>query len=73
METVKLVIQIPRYEIAFLAFILESYEGVATMRTRDAQQGIVELLTPPQQRSELKKILRDLESEFNIKYLTPTL
>jgi hypothetical protein len=70
MDTINLLIQIPPREIAFLTFILESYEGVASMRTVDPEKGIVELMVPPHQKEEIKKILESLRSEFPIYYLT---
>jgi hypothetical protein len=36
MDTISLLIQIPPAEIAYLSFILESYEGVAIARTIDS-------------------------------------
>lgn len=70
MDTINLLIQIPPREIAFLTFVLESYEGVASMRTVDPGKGIVELMVPPHQREEIKKILESLSSEFPIHCLT---
>ena len=70
METISVLIRIPPREIAFLTFILESYEGIAVIRTLNSNEGIVELMVSPQQINELRDILRDLEREFTIDYLT---
>jgi hypothetical protein len=70
MDTISLCIQIPPEEIAFLSFILESYEGVAIARTVDPHQGLVELMVSPDYQEEIKEILRDLGREFPIKELT---
>jgi hypothetical protein len=69
MDTISLLIQIPPEEIAFLSFILESYEGVAIARTVDPRQGIVELMVSPDYQEEMKEILQDLSRQFPIKDL----
>jgi hypothetical protein len=70
MDTISLLIQIPPEEIAFLSFILESYEGVAIARTIDPHEGIVELMVPPHYQEEIREILKDLAQKFPIKELT---
>jgi hypothetical protein len=71
MDTISLLIQIPPEEIAFLSFILESYEGVAIARTVDRLQGILELMVSPDYEEEMREILKDLSREFPIKELAP--
>jgi hypothetical protein len=66
MDTISLLIQIPPEEIAFLSFILESYEGVAIARTIDPHEGIVELMVPPHYQEEIREILKDLADKFPI-------
>jgi hypothetical protein len=69
MDTVSLFIQIPPEEIAFLSFILESYEGVAIARTVDPLQGLMELMVSPGYQEEMREILQDLSRQFPIKEL----
>lgn len=71
MDTVSLLIQIPPEDIAFLSFILESYEGVAIARTIDPRQGLMELMVSPDYQEEMREILKDLSRQFPIKELTP--
>ena len=71
MDTISLVIQIPPEEIAFLSFILESYEGVAIARTIDPREGIMELMVAPDYEGELRLILQDLRRQFPIKEISP--
>jgi hypothetical protein len=66
MDTISLLIQIPPREIAYLNFVFESYEGVATVRTVDPRKGIVELMVPPHYQEEIKEILKDLAEEFPV-------
>ncbi len=72
MDTIVIHIQIPRRAIAFLTFVLESYEGVATVRTIDPHEGIVELMVAPHQEGELREILKGLAGEFPISDVTPS-
>ena len=71
MDTISLLLQIPPHEIAFLSFILESYEGVAIARTVDPHQGILELMVSPDYQEEIREILKDLSQQFPIKETTP--
>ncbi|MFH1625628.1 MAG: DUF4911 domain-containing protein [Pseudomonadota bacterium] len=47
MDTIQKYFKVERKNIAFLKFILEAYEGMAVMRTLDAQEGVVELMIAP--------------------------
>jgi hypothetical protein len=71
MDTISLFIQIPPREIAYLSFILESYEGVAVARTIDPHEGLVEVMVSPHLREELDAILTDLAQEFPIQEVSP--
>jgi len=71
MDTISLLIRIPPEEIAFLSFILESYEGVAIARTVDPLQGLMELMVSPDYQEEMREILKDLSQQFPIKESTP--
>ena len=64
MDTISLMIRIPPREIAYLSFVLESYEGVAAMRTVDPGRGIGEVMVPPSYEKELGEILVDLAQDF---------
>ena len=66
MDTISLMIRIPPREIAYLSFVLESYEGVAAMRTVDPGRGIVEVMVPPSYEKELGEILVDLAQDFPV-------
>ena len=66
MDTISLFLQIPPREIAYLNFVLDSYEGVASMRTVDPLAGIVELMVSPSYQEEIGEILKDLAEEFHI-------
>jgi hypothetical protein len=71
MDTISLTIQIPPQEIAYFSFIMESYEGIAIVRTLDPQRGLVELMASPHFQEELVAILADLGRQFAVKNVTP--
>ena len=72
MDTISLIIQIPPQEIAYLSFIIESYEGVAVVRTIDPRAGLVELMVSPHFQVEMDAILLDLAREFPVQNVSPT-
>jgi hypothetical protein len=67
MDTISLIVQIPPREIAFLSFVLESYEGIVVVRTLDPQKGVVELMVSPHFQVEMDAILTDLARQFPVK------
>jgi hypothetical protein len=72
MDTFSILIQIHPEEIAFLSFILESYEGVAIAQTIDPVQGLMELMVAPDYQEEVREILQDLSQQFPIKEICPS-
>lgn len=71
MDTISLIIQIPPQEIAYLSFVLESYEGIVIARTLDPKKGLVELMVSPHFQVEMDAILLDLAREFPIQNVSP--
>lgn len=70
METHNLLFRIPPREIAFFTFVMESYEGVASARTVDRKEGLVELMVSPQQVDDLQELLKDLSGYVQIELVT---
>ena len=66
METIKKIIRVDRREIGFLKFILEAYDGIATMTTIDARQGIVLLRIAPGCEKAVEAVLRELGRDILI-------
>ncbi len=66
MKTVSKFYRINRREICYLKFILESYDGIATMSTLDPGKGLIRIDVPPEREPELECILQDLKSEILI-------
>ena len=57
---------LPRAEIGFLRFILESYDGLAFARTLDPRQGLVEITFPAGRRRDVEKLLGALAGEIGL-------
>ncbi len=66
-SSVKRFFTVKRSDIAYLRFIIESYEGLATLSTVDAKNGLVSLSIPPCFASEADRLVRALENEIAIK------
>lgn len=65
-KTIKKYFRIDRKEICFLKFILEAYDGIATLTTIDAHGGIVLLRIAPGCEEEVETVLQDLKKDMMI-------
>ncbi len=72
MLTVRWRLRVDRREISYLKFILESYDGLATLSTVDAAAGVVELKIAPGCESDVARIVRGLQSEIMIEEMVYT-
>ena len=66
MKTIKKILRVDRREICFLKFILEAYDGIASMTTIDAHQGIVMLGIAPGCEDDVEAVLQDLKKDIII-------
>lgn len=57
---------IDRHRIADLRFILESYDGLAFVRSLDGRSGLVELAYPPSRRVDAEALLHALTAELGM-------
>ena len=62
-------LRIPPEHIVTLKYIVESYEGLAILRTLNRQEAQVVLLHPESSASTLEAILLELEKEFPLERL----
>ena len=58
--------QVARREIAYVRFILETYDGLAFMRTIDRQNGIIEISAPPQRQQQAWALVAALAAETGL-------
>ncbi len=54
---------LPKGEIAYLRFILESYDGLAFVRTLDSAMALVEIAYPPSRKQDAELLLKELQKE----------
>ncbi len=69
MDTQSRYFRIPRKEIAYFKFIIESYEGMAVIRTKDPREAIVEVMVAPGWEKDLEEVLEGLRKEIAIESL----
>ncbi|NWF93503.1 MAG: DUF4911 domain-containing protein [Syntrophaceae bacterium] len=71
MDTQSRYFRLHRRDIAYFKFIIESYEGMAVLRTRDPREAIVELMVAPGWEKDLEAVLEGLREEITIEPLEP--
>jgi hypothetical protein len=69
MDTHSKYFRLPRKDIAYFKFIIESYEGMAVVRTKDPYEAIVELMVAPGWEKDLEEVLEGLRKEISIEPL----
>ncbi len=66
MDTQSRYFRLRRKDIAYFKFIIESYEGMAVVRTKDPDEAIVELMVAPGWEKDLEELLDGLRKEMTI-------
>ncbi len=69
MDTHSLYLRLHRKDIAYLKFIIESYEGIAVVRTRDPSEAVVELMVAPGWEEDVHQVVEGLGKEIPIEWL----
>ncbi|HUL23746.1 MAG TPA: DUF4911 domain-containing protein [Thermodesulfobacteriota bacterium] len=69
MDTQTKYIRLRREDIAYFKFIIESYEGMAVVRTKDPYEAVVELMVAPGWEKDLEEVLEGLGKEMIIEPL----
>jgi hypothetical protein len=70
MDTESRYFRLHRKDIAYFKFIIESYEGMAVVRTKDPYEAIVELMVAPGWERDIDKILEGLGKEIHVEPLS---
>jgi len=66
MDTVQWYFRVNREDIAYMKFVLESYEGLGVLRTVDPGSGIVEVMVPPGLEEDMEIVLKGLRDEISM-------
>jgi hypothetical protein len=70
MDTISRYYRLHRKDIAYFKFIIESYDGMAVVRTKDPYEAVVELMVAPGWEQDLEEVLEGLGKEIQIEHLT---
>jgi len=70
MDTVSRYFRLHRKDIAYFKFIIESYEGMAVVRTRDPREAVVELMVAPGWEEDVDEVIDGLRKEIEIEPLS---
>ena len=70
MDTQSRYFRLRRQDIAYFKFIIESYEGLAVVRTKDPKEAIVELMVAPGWEKDVEEILKELRREIPIESIS---
>ncbi len=62
--------QLPRAEIGYLRFILESYDGLAFSRTLDKHEALVEIAYSPSREADVEGLLSALAVDAGLKEIS---
>jgi hypothetical protein len=63
LDVVPILLRVPRRDIAYVKFVIESYEGVAVTRTVDPAAGVVVALVAPDFLADAQRIVAALAAE----------
>jgi hypothetical protein len=69
MDTQSRYFRIHRKDIAYFKFIIESYEGMAVVRTEDPREAVVELMVAPGWEKDVEEVLEGLRKEIHIEIM----
>jgi len=70
MDTQSRYFRVGRQDIAYFKFIIESYEGMAVVRTKDPHEAIVELMVAPGWEKDVDEVLEGLRREIILEPLS---
>ena len=70
MDTQSKYFRLHRKDIAYFKFIIESYEGMAVVRTKDPHEAVVELMVAPGWEKDVDEVLEGLRREIPIENLS---
>jgi predicted subunit of tRNA(5-methylaminomethyl-2-thiouridylate) methyltransferase len=64
---------VPPSEIGYVGFIVHAYEGLAVVRTLDAERGLIEMLVSPDFEAELRALLKEMAKEVSLREVSSEL
>lgn len=71
MDTIQKYFRVKRRDMAYLKYIVESYEGLAVLSTVDSKEGLMEWMIPPDRLEEAEQLIDSLREEVAIEPVNP--
>ncbi|MBI5182144.1 MAG: DUF4911 domain-containing protein [Nitrospirae bacterium] len=63
-DTVEMLVKIKTEDMAYFNFTIDAYEGLSSVRTVDAKQGIIKVTIPIAFAEDIKLLLSALKQDF---------
>ena len=63
MNTIQKYFRVNRRDMAYVKFVVESYDGLAVLRTVDPREGIIEWMIAPDRMDEAEELIDSLQNE----------
>ena len=73
MKSIKRYFRVKREDIGYLTFILESYSGLAVVRTIDSREALIEILIAPQNGDLFEDLIFNLIHKEKLKLIPATI
>ena len=70
-DVIPILLRVARRDIAYVKFVIESYEGVAVTRTVDPAAGVVVVLVAPDFLADARRIVAALAAEGACEEIDP--
>ncbi len=67
-NTKTFMVKVPKKEIAYFNFLLESYEGLGISRTINPKEGILEVYVPEELEKDFLDFLEGLKGEMELEW-----
>lgn len=71
MNTIQKYLRVNPKDMAYVKFIVESYGGLAVLRTVNPREGIMEWMIPPDLVKEVEELIDSLRKEIAIVPVSP--
>ena len=70
MKMIKKYFKLKRKDIVLIQFIIEGYEGMATVTTMDPHMAVIQIAIIPDYVSEMNHIIKSLENNYEIEEMS---
>ncbi len=71
MDVIEIYLRVQRTDIAYIKFIIESYEDIGIIRTIDRKKATIVVLAMPDFISQVREVLADLSQELELYEIPP--